>query len=85
MAAATGTAISIPTKPKTDPKAESANSSHTGCRPTDLPTSFGVRMLPSTNWPAAKIAAMIPICTQSPQNWNSASPTARAPPTSEPT
>ena len=54
--AATGTATSMPTKPKTDPKADSANSSQTGCRPTDLPTSLGVRMLPSTNCPKAKIA-----------------------------
>ncbi len=37
------------------------------CRPTDLPTRRGVRMLPSTNWPTAKIAAMIPICTSRPR------------------
>ncbi len=68
MAAATGTATSMPAKPKTDPKAESAKRSQTGCSPTDLPTSFGVRMLPSMNWPAAKIAATMPIDSQSPQN-----------------
>ena len=56
-AAATGTATSSPTKPNSAPKADSAKISQTGCSPTDLPTSFGVRTLPSTNWPDWKIAA----------------------------
>ena len=37
--AATGTATSIPTKPKSDPKTDKANISQTGCSPTEEPTS----------------------------------------------
>ena len=55
-AAASGTASSSPTKPNSEPKAKSANISQTGCSPTDSPTSFGERMLPSTNCPTTKIA-----------------------------
>ena len=47
--AATGTATRRPTNPKSAPKAESAKISQTGCSPTEVPTSLGVRMLPSTN------------------------------------
>jgi hypothetical protein len=57
MIAATGTATRSPTKPKSAPKADSAKISQTGWSPTEEPTRFGVRMLPSTNWPAWKIAA----------------------------
>ena len=41
MAAATGTAISIPTNPNREPNAKRANINQTGCRPTDDPTSLG--------------------------------------------
>ncbi len=74
-----------PTKPKSAPKADSAKISQTGCRPTLSPTSLGVRMLPSTNWPDWKIAQTATIQHQSPQNWNSASPIASTPPTIAPT
>ena len=56
-AAEAGTAISRPTKPNSAPKANSANISHTGCRPTLLPTSRGCRMLPSMNWPTKNTPA----------------------------
>ena len=46
IAAAAGTAISMPTKPNRAPKANSANISQTGCSPTEDPTSRGCRMLP---------------------------------------
>ena len=59
-AAAAGTAISRPTKPNSAPKANSANISQTGCRPTLLPTSRGCRMLPSMNWPTKNTAATAP-------------------------
>ena len=57
----------------------------TGCNPTELPTSLGVRTLPSITWPRAKMPATNPMDTQSPQNWNSATPRARAPPRRAPT
>jgi hypothetical protein len=37
------------------PKARSANMTQTGWSPTDAPTSFGDRMLPSINCPRKKI------------------------------
>ena len=40
----------------------------TGCSPTELPTSLGVRMLPSITLPRPKIPATSPMETQSPQN-----------------
>ena len=41
--AARGTAINMPINPKSAPKTLSASKSQTGCNPTELPTSFGVK------------------------------------------
>ena len=84
-AAASGTATSIPTKPNSQPNTDSAKISHTGCSPTDEPTSLGVRKLPSATCPATKMPAIRAMIIQSPQNWNRPSPMASAPPTSAPT
>ena len=45
--AARGTANSKPIKPKKAPNKESARINDTGCKPTELPTNFGVKILPS--------------------------------------
>ena len=59
--------------------------SQTGCRPTESPTSFGDRMLPSTNWPKMKMPSVAAIMVQSGQNCTMATPTERMRPVSEPT
>jgi len=41
-----GTATIMPTSPNIDPKIDRASRSETGCKPTELPTSFGVKKLP---------------------------------------
>ena len=85
MAAVTGTASRMPTKPNSEPKAKSANISHTGCTPTLEPTSRGCRMLPSMNWPTKNTPATAAIQIQSGQNCTSATPTEMTNPTMEPT
>jgi hypothetical protein len=59
--------------------------SQTGCRPTESPTSFGDRMLPSTNWPKTKIPNVARIIVQSGQNCTMATPMDTIRPVSEPT
>jgi len=80
IAEAAGTAIRSPTNPNSVPKAESANNSQTGCRPTLSPTSLGDRKLPSTIWPVAKTAATAAMVPHSPQKWTTASPLDGIPP-----
>ena len=56
ITAAVGTAIINPKKPSKTPPESNANITHMGCKPTLSPTSFGVKKLPSINWPTANTA-----------------------------
>ena len=75
-----GTATIMPTSPNIDPKIDRASRSETGCKPTELPTSFGVKKLPSISWPKTKIPITNKIVFQSPQNCTVDKPIAIIPP-----
>ena len=64
--------------------ASTAKITQTWCRRMRLPTTRGVRKLPSMNWPSANTAATIATGTMAP-NWNAATVRPTATPTSMPT